>query len=31
VIHLDSPIRDIAALQLSLPSVAPPSVHHTTA
>jgi hypothetical protein len=31
VVHLDSLVHGIAALQLSLPLVAPPSVHHTTA
>jgi hypothetical protein len=31
VVHLDSPVHGVATLQLSLPSVAPPSVHHTTA
>jgi hypothetical protein len=30
VVHLDSPVHGIDALQLSLPPVAPPSVHHTT-
>jgi hypothetical protein len=31
VIHLDSPIHGITALQLSPPLVAPPLVHQTTA
>jgi hypothetical protein len=31
VVHLDSPVHGVATLQVSLPSVAPPSVHHTTA
>jgi hypothetical protein len=31
VSHLDSPVHGNTALQLSLPSVAPPSVHHTAA
>jgi hypothetical protein len=31
VVHLESPMHGVATLQLSLPSVAPPSVHHTTA
>jgi hypothetical protein len=29
VAHLESPVHGNTALQLSLPSVAPPSVHHT--
>jgi hypothetical protein len=31
VVHLDSPVHGSTALQLSLPSVAPPSAHHITA
>jgi hypothetical protein len=31
VVHLDSPVHDSTALQMSLPSVAPPSAHHTAA
>jgi hypothetical protein len=31
VVHLDSPVHGNTAIQLSLPSVAPPSAHHTTA
>jgi hypothetical protein len=31
VVHLDSPVHGSTALQLSLPSVAPPSAHHNTA
>jgi hypothetical protein len=31
VVRQDLPVHDVATLQLSLPSVAPPSVHHTTA
>jgi hypothetical protein len=31
VVHLESPVHGVATLQLSLPSDAPPSVHHTTA
>jgi hypothetical protein len=31
VIHLDSPAHGVTALQLSQPSVAPPSFHHTSA
>jgi hypothetical protein len=31
VVHLESPVHSVATLQLSLPSVEPPSVHHTTA
>jgi hypothetical protein len=31
LVHLDSPVHGSTALQLSLPSVAPPSAHHTTA
>jgi hypothetical protein len=31
VVHLESPVHGSTALQLSLPSVAPPSVHHTAA
>jgi hypothetical protein len=31
VVHLDSPVHGVTALQLSLPLVAPLSVHHTTA
>jgi hypothetical protein len=31
VVHLESPVHGVATLQLSLPSVAPPSVYHTTA
>jgi hypothetical protein len=31
VVHLDSPVHRSTALRLSLPSVAPSSVHHTTA
>jgi hypothetical protein len=30
VVHLDSPVHGVTALQLSLPSIAPLSVHHTT-
>jgi hypothetical protein len=29
VVHLDSPVHGSTSLQLSLPSVAPPSTHHT--
>jgi hypothetical protein len=31
VVHLDSPVHGVDALQLSLPSVVLPVVHHTTA
>jgi hypothetical protein len=31
VAHLDSPVHGSTTLQLSLPSVAPPSAHHTAA
>jgi hypothetical protein len=31
VVHLESPVHGSTALQLSLPSVTPSSVHHTTA
>jgi hypothetical protein len=31
VVHLDSPVHGVDALQLSLPLVVPPSVHHTIA
>jgi hypothetical protein len=31
VVRQDLPVHDVATLQLSLPSAAPPSVHHTTA
>jgi hypothetical protein len=31
VVRQDLPVHDVATLQPSLPSVAPPSVHHTTA
>jgi hypothetical protein len=31
VVHLDSPVHGSTSLQLSLPSVAPPSTHHTAA
>jgi hypothetical protein len=31
MIHLDSPVHGSTTLQLSLPSVVPPSVHHTPA
>jgi hypothetical protein len=31
MIHLDSPVHGSTTLQLSLPSVVPPSVHHTAA
>jgi hypothetical protein len=31
VVHLESPVHCMATLQLSLPSIVPPSVHHTTA
>jgi hypothetical protein len=31
MVHLESPVHGSTALQLSLPSVAPPSVHHTAA
>jgi hypothetical protein len=30
-VHLDSPVHGSTTVQLSLPSVVPPSVHHTTA
>jgi hypothetical protein len=31
VVHLESPVHGSTTLQLSLPSVAPPSVHHAAA
>jgi hypothetical protein len=31
VVHLESPVHGSTALQLSLPSVSPSSVHHITA
>jgi hypothetical protein len=31
MVHLDSPVHGSTTLQLSLPSVVPPSVHHTAA
>jgi hypothetical protein len=31
MVHLDSPVHGSITLQLSLPSVVPPSVHHTAA
>jgi hypothetical protein len=31
VVHLDSPVHGSTTIQLSLPSVVPPSVHHTAA
>jgi hypothetical protein len=31
VVHLDSPVHDSTTIQLSLPSMVPPSVHHTAA
>jgi hypothetical protein len=31
VVHLESSVHGVATLQLSLPSVAPPSVYRTTA
>jgi hypothetical protein len=31
MVHLDSPVHGSTTLQLSLPSVVPPSVHHMTA
>jgi hypothetical protein len=31
VVHLESSVHSVATLQLSLPSVAPPSIYHTTA
>jgi hypothetical protein len=30
VVHLESPMDGVATLQLPLPTVAPPLVHHTT-
>jgi hypothetical protein len=31
LVHLDSPVHGSTTIQLSLPSVVPPSVHHTAA
>jgi hypothetical protein len=31
VVHLDSPVHGSTTIQLSLPSVVPPLVHHTAA